>query len=112
MVPLLQDFLRAVGLTVGLEGPSVLSVCISSLSVSDCPSPASGVCVAGDRRSVTLRTDLFGGAVLGLTDEHLFDFRFTKLTLVTVQRLNKERISINFITCLAHEYRISRGVVS
>lgn len=80
MVALLQDFLRAGGLTVGLEGPSMFSVCISCLSVSECPSPASCVCVVGDMKSV--RGDLSGGAVLGLVEEHLFDVCFTDLTLI------------------------------
>lgn len=75
MVALLQDFLRA----EGLEGPSLFSVCISSLSVSDCPSPASGLWVVGDGKPV--RGDLFGGAVLGLVEEHLF-VCFIELTLV------------------------------
>lgn len=81
MVALLQDFLRSMGLTVGLEGTSVFSVCISCLCVSECSSPASGVCVVVvEKKSV--RGDLFGGAVLGLVEEHLFNVCFTELTLL------------------------------
>ena len=73
MVALLQDFLRA----VGLEGPSVTSVCLFSLSISDWPSPASGVDVVG----AMVRRDLFGGTVLGLVDERLFDVDVSELPL-------------------------------
>lgn len=58
------------GLSGRLVGPSVVSVCISCLSVSGCLSPVSGACVVvGDWTSV--RGDLSGGAESGLVDEHL-----------------------------------------
>lgn len=60
MVALLQDFLRAAGLTVGYEVPSVFSACISCLPVSERPSTASDICVVGDIKWV--RGDLCGGA--------------------------------------------------
>lgn len=91
MVALLQDFLRAVGLTVGLAGASVLSVSISCLSDSGGLCPASGICVVGDRKSV--RGDLCGGAVLGLVEEHLFNDCFTEVTLVYKKDLSKEQSS-------------------
>lgn len=69
---LLQDFLRPVGLTLGL---SIVSICLSCLTDSECPSSASSVCVEGDGKSV--RGDLCGGAVMGLVEEHLFDVCFT-----------------------------------
>lgn len=80
---LLQDFLRPVGLTLGLEGLSIVSICLSCLTVSECPSSASSVCVEGgvegDGKSV--RGDLCGGAVMGLVEEHLFDVCFIEFTL-------------------------------
>lgn len=81
MVALLQDFLRAVGLTEELEGASVFSICISCLSVSGCASPASVACMVGDGGS--RRGDLCVGAVLlGLVEEHLFDDGVGELTSV------------------------------
>lgn len=76
---LLQDFLRPVGLTLGLEGLSIVSICLSCLTVSECPSSASSVCVEGDGKSV--RGDLCGGAVMGLVEEHLFGVCFIEFTL-------------------------------
>lgn len=78
MVALLHDFLRALELTEGFEGPSVFSARTSCFSVSNCPPP--GVCMVGDRGSV--RGDLCGGAVSGLLEEHLFEVCVTELTLV------------------------------
>ncbi len=83
MVALLQDFLLAVGLKVGLGGPSV-SICISCFSVSGWSSSASGVCVLGDDKSV--RGDLCAGAGLGLEDERLFDVCFSEFTLIYMKR--------------------------
>lgn len=76
---LLQDFLRPVGLTLGLEGLPIVSICPSCLTVSEVPSSASGVCVEGDGKSV--RGDLCGGAVMGLVEEHLFEVCFIEFTL-------------------------------
>ena len=81
MVALLQDFLRAMGLTVGLDGPSVFSDCNSCLSVSECSSSPLGVRVVVNEKSV--RGDLCTGAVLGLVEERLFDDRVSDLTVVS-----------------------------
>lgn len=70
MVALLQDFLLAVGLPGGPVGSSTLS---------DCGSPAFGICVMGDGTSV--RGDLCGGAASGLVEEHLLGVCFGELTL-------------------------------
>lgn len=77
-VALLQDFLRVLGLTEGLEGPSAFSIGTPCLSSSECLSPTSMVWVVGDGTSV--RGDLRGGAVLGLVEEHLLDVWFIELS--------------------------------
>lgn len=77
---LLHDFLRAVGLTGG--GSSVVSVCISCLSISDRPASAStsGVCVVGDGMSV--RGNLFGEAPSAFSAERSLDVCFAVSALV------------------------------
>lgn len=97
MVDLLKDFLRALGLTVGPEGTSVFSVCISCWSVSGRASPISGVDMLGDRSSV--RGDLFGGRVLGLVEERLLADRFTEFTFI--HRDRTEPSSNNTVTIIA-----------
>lgn len=82
MVALLQDFLRALGLTEGfVEGASP-----PVLSVSEGPSAAASVISAGpDAESV--RGDLCGGAVSELVWEHLLGVCLSEFTLV--YRFNK-----------------------
>lgn len=102
MVALLKDFLRALGLTVGPEGTSVFSVCISCWSGSGRASPISGVDMLGDRSSV--RGDLFGGRVLGLVEERLLADCFTEFTFIHRDRIEP---SNNTVTIIAEVILVS-----